>query len=496
MPGKATRLYLLLILLLSALLKCVVYLQNRSLFLDECNLSRNFVEKSYSALFGPLDYEQFAPPLYSCVAKFCTQLFGVHEFSLRLFSLLLGLGSLYLFYQLALKLFDNVVILYPVLLFGFSIFMLRYNTENKQYSADVFFALLFIWVCWNNKIILFRDFLMLGLAGAVSLWFSMPLAFILAGVGCYLFYEQFKSFAEGKSNYTSLLYVGMMIFLWLLSFALLYYFNLKEGIESKYLQDYHAKATLKWPTSLENIQQSYAVLRNLLSSMVGHPLLNRVWAAACIGLGIYTLLKRNIGKTILILVPIATCFLASLLNMYVLLPRLSLFLMPLFFLLIGLGAAQVYEKIMSEEGLKKYITLVVSLVLVVLTISGRSGIPYFVKSYQLEHSRPVIQELQQYPEQNLPVYVYHNGVPAYQFYTQLYEPNISISTPSVQYGIWSDQLPQLAATWKEKGFKKIWIFDSHTFGDELEKLKRELGQIGQVKEVLQAKNTDCYLVEL
>jgi len=72
MLGKTTKICTLLLLSLAALLRCIVYFQNRSLFLDEANLSRNIVEKPYWELFGQLDYEQFAPPFYSCAVKFCT----------------------------------------------------------------------------------------------------------------------------------------------------------------------------------------------------------------------------------------------------------------------------------------------------------------------------------------------------------------------------------------------------------------------------------------
>jgi len=398
-------------------------------------------------------------------------------------------------YKLTLKLFNNVVIVYPILLFGFTIFLLRYSTENKQYSSDVFFALLFLCICFNNKISSLRHYLGLGLLGAISIWFSMPLVFILTGVGAYLLYEGVLNRGVQKEN-MEIVYILMMGGIWLLSFALLFYVNLQESIGSKYLQDYHANSYLMLPTSFTKIKHSYIILRDLLSSMVGGSLIGRVWAAVCMLIAVVSLAKKDIGKLILLLLPVATCFFASVLDQFILIPRVCLFLMPLVFILIGLGASVLFERILKLEGVKKYVGLVLIGVAICVTVSGRTAIPYFVETYELEHARPVIQALHEHAENNLPVYVVHNGVPAYKFYTQLYEPQIEVPASSVEYGVWSDQLPQLATSWKEKGIQKIWIFDSHTFGEELEKLKKQLLEIGTITTTLQDENTDCYLIEL
>lgn len=491
--NKTTRSTAIGFILMAALLKCIVFFQNRSLFLDEANLSRNIVEKSYLELFSSLDYEQFAPPLYLWIVKFYTQLFGVHEFSLRLFPILLGLGSLFLMYKILIRLFDDWSILYPIILFGFSLFMLRYHTENKQYAADVFFTLLFIYLAFKYKFSNNKSLISLGVIGAISIWFSMPLAFILAGVGCAIFYKQF---IHSKDQTVSYLSYGFMIILWLISFGLFFFFNLKQSIDSKYLQDFHETAYLEFPTSVIAIKQSYAVLRDLLSSMVGPLLLVRIWAAICMLLGIFSLIKKDIGKAILMVIPIASCFFASMLHYYILIPRLSLFLMPILFILLGLGAAVFYKKIITLNGIKKQIALLLFLIPISFSIAGRSGIPYFVKTYELEHARPVLQQLQSYPEKQYPIYVVHNGVPAFKFYTEIYEPPINIAAPNIQFGIWSDNLRQMKNEWKSKGINSIWIFDSHTFGIEKIKLSQSIETIGTTIEYFEDSNTDCYLIEL
>lgn len=485
------RTLLISVLALSGLLRVIVYFQNRSLFLDEANLSRNIIEKPYGELFGSLDYEQFCPPMYACTVKLCTQIFGVNEYSLRLFSLLLGLASLYLFYRLVHRLFDSPMALYPILLFGFSIYLMRYQTENKQYAADVFFALLFLWIGLEKKINTWGQFLALGIAGGLGIWFSMPLVFVLTGLGCFLFYQQWIS----ENRVQRVLKWGSMATVWLASFAALYQVNLKASIGNKYLQEYYSNIYLEFPVSFEKMGQTFVVLREFLSNTTDHTVVPLVWASICWLLGIYVLVKKDLGKALLIGLPIASCYLASMLHQFILIPRVGLFLMPFYFILIGLGAEFIFNKIRQLNGVKKYVALVLILLAMVLSILGRTAIPYFFKTYELEHSRPVIQAIQVYPEKNIPVYVIHNGMPAFRFYTQLHEPPFEIEAPFIRFGVWSDQLPQLATEWKETGVRKIWIFDSHTFGEELERVNRDISLIGKTDTVIRASNSAGYLVE-
>lgn len=496
MVTKSTRIYAISLTLIAALLKLVVFLQNRSLFLDEINLSRNIVEKSYIDLFLPLDYGQFAPPLYSCTVKLFTQIFGIHEFSLRLFPFLLGLASLILFYKIVLKIFNNPIIIYPVLLFGLSIFLLRYGTENKQYACDVFFALLFICISLYQTISSIRSFVLIGIAGAIGIWFSMPLVFTLFGVGCFFLYKQFKQPVEKKWDRKKLIGIAIMIAFWLISFALIYFFSLKVSIDSKYLQDYHQHSYLQFPNSFVKFNRSWVIIKQLVSSLVGKHALLIIWALLCILIGTIKLIRNDIEKFILLLFPIGSCFIASILEKFILIPRVSLFLMPTFFILIGIGASEFYNKTMTLKGLKKYISLTIIIVAMFFTLVQRNGIIYLFKPYILEESRPLLKQIEQHPEQNIPTYVYHNAVPAFKFYTQYYEPKINLATPHVQYGVWSDQILQLANNWKLQGIQKIWIIDSHTFGDELKKLKKEISQFGNIITILEEKNSTSYLIEL
>ena len=74
------------------LLRLVVWGQARSVYLDEVNLLRNFLERDYAGLFRPLGYEQYAPPLFSVLMKAVVQALGTGERAIRLVPVLAGCG--------------------------------------------------------------------------------------------------------------------------------------------------------------------------------------------------------------------------------------------------------------------------------------------------------------------------------------------------------------------------------------------------------------------
>ena len=88
-------------LLLGCVLRIVRYAQNLPLWSDECFLAVNFINRGYLELLQPLDNGQIAPLLYLWVERLVIDLAGFSEWSLRLFPLLCGLGSMVLFWRLA-----------------------------------------------------------------------------------------------------------------------------------------------------------------------------------------------------------------------------------------------------------------------------------------------------------------------------------------------------------------------------------------------------------
>ncbi len=183
----ATRWIPLPILLLGVVVRIATWLQNRSLFLDEANLARNFCERDLWDFFRPLDHDQYAPPLFCFFQKCSVILLGQHEYALRLFPLLCGVASVFLFYYIAKRVIAGPWVLVAVLwIFCFSDFFLRYATEGKQYGCDLAVALGLVALSLRFAERPFRP-VWAAAVGATAVWLSMPSVFVLLGVGLFFF---------------------------------------------------------------------------------------------------------------------------------------------------------------------------------------------------------------------------------------------------------------------------------------------------------------------
>src|ERR1700722_20601703 len=163
-------------MLLGAALRFRQYLANRSLWLDEAMLSLNIVHRSFAQLWQPLDHKQGAPVGFLGIEKWAVTMFGTSEYALRLFPLLAGIVSIVLFYLLARRVVRSMAVPLALALFALSPTLIYYASEVKQYSSDVAVALLLVYLAVTKRILL------LGICGAVAIWFSHPAVFVLGGI--------------------------------------------------------------------------------------------------------------------------------------------------------------------------------------------------------------------------------------------------------------------------------------------------------------------------
>ncbi|MDQ3007587.1 MAG: glycosyltransferase family 39 protein, partial [Chloroflexota bacterium] len=220
-----------LILLAGALLRLRQYLTGRSLWLDEAMLALNIVNRNYSGLFQPLDYDQGAPIGFMLVEKTFSLIFGRNEFSLRLFPLLIGLASLWLFYLLLKRSKSGAGFWVALTLFAFNPRLIYYSSEVKQYVVDVAVTIALL-LC---ALPLFQQasrkaFATLAFVGALALWFSHSSLFVLAGIGLALFISYFQ-----KRDFTALGSIIGMGALWLADLALLYSLTLSDLRSNSYM---------------------------------------------------------------------------------------------------------------------------------------------------------------------------------------------------------------------------------------------------------------------
>ena len=135
------------IFLIGATFRLSQYIADRSLWFDEALLALNIINRSFSGLAQPLDYNQGAPLGFLLMQKLLTLLLGNADYVLRIFPLICGLFSFWAIYALAKRIFvERAAIIAAVVLFALSDRFIYYSSEVKQYSSDAFICLLLLQV--------------------------------------------------------------------------------------------------------------------------------------------------------------------------------------------------------------------------------------------------------------------------------------------------------------------------------------------------------------
>ena len=126
--------------LVGVALRLIQYLHHRSLWFDEAMLALNILNRSYSQLLKPLDYNQGAPVGFLFLERLVGTCCGFGEYALRLIPLIAGVCSLYLFYKVAQLLLPQKAVWIAIGLAAVSPHLIYYSSELKQYSTDVLVA--------------------------------------------------------------------------------------------------------------------------------------------------------------------------------------------------------------------------------------------------------------------------------------------------------------------------------------------------------------------
>jgi len=403
---------IVVILIFGILLRLTYYFQDYDLIIDEANIARNLFERNFAALFWPLSYEQYAPPVFLWIEKCFTLLMGYGEKALRLYPLLCGIASLFVFYKILSRRLPIHAYWYPLALFSMGNIYIKYSAQVKQYMPDLLIALLLIWAALiidtekmkKSKFILFWS----G-AGSLAVWSSMSSVFILAGIGCYYGWQCWKK------NVGKLIWpIWIPVFIWIGQFLIYYVLVLKAQISSDYLQHYHDDYFLfLFPSGSAEWRHNGTRLLSVMSQMGGFTVIALVFNTLLLGIGVYQIIRKKTGWIWLFGFPIVLVVAAAALRQYSLIERLILFMLPLGLVLTGFGM----ETIMQQKN--KIIKVVICIVSLVV-IKNESMLGIFRQYYGFHEITFGMSYLKDHHVDGAHLFIHDGCGPTYIYYTQLH----------------------------------------------------------------------------
>ncbi len=393
--------------------RVAVYLQNRNLMIDEANVAHNLYERGFAALAMPLSYEQYAPPVFLWITKCFTSVINYGEPALRLFPLLAGIASLFVLYAILKKMGASKSAWYAIALMAVGYIFIRYSSELKQYMGDVLVVLSLILLTLKIDIttISRRKFAITWiLIGSMAVWASMPSVFVLAGIGLYYWLQ-----GNGAKNFKTTALLGSISAVWVLQFAFYYIAILKDQANSAYLQNFHMDYFLyATPGNKEELVHNWNVVNGLINEAGGFTFLANAFHLLCIGIGLVVSIKTKDKRILLILVPLIAVAVAAALNQYSLLPRVALFTMPLFLILIAIG----FNALLS---IRYRMIALVPITIGAVCIISFSSISLAWKGYASEQLTDAIDfALNNKVRTGNQLYLHNGARPAFIYYTTIH----------------------------------------------------------------------------
>lgn len=468
-------------------LRLVVFYQNRSLFIDESNLARNIVEKSWTDFFQILDYYQYAPPLFLCIEKLSIGLMGANEYALRFWPLIAACLGLLLIWDITkrIKLLGYAPLI-PLTWMVFSPLLVRYSTEVKQYSTDVFVGLFLLW--WmvrqgpparlkagrtqDELVTKWPAHFYWALIGGLSVWLSMPSVFVLAGIGLLLVYEAWQ-----RRAITEIQRWLVVIGFWLINFAGYYFLILSKDLDKQALIDYHSQYffPLQW-YKWEAWLQAGTVFRSILRSAFGFTTLAYLLGGLGLLWGLQRLWQTKTFLFWLLLSPILICLAVSSLGFYSLIPRLTLFFIPFLWLIFAHAFSFSLEKSLFVPRQRALLPILGTIALLAI-LPLQHGYRYFYRPLLIEQIRPVLRLTGTAYQADDVIFVDHEAKPAFIFYQDLHTDRPFIPSQDIYLANWDDTPASWIANLAEN-HDRIWLVYSHLISAEaLGKLKQHLADI-------------------
>jgi len=398
------------------------YLQNRSLWHDECWPAVSIAGRSLRDIILQVPFVDEWPLLplgMSVPQKLATIFWGNHEYALRLFPFLWGVLAVVLFYQL-LKHYSLLTQLVALSFFALCERFIYFSAEAKQYSGDVLTAVVLYWfweqirregypVCrlWS-----------LGVLGFAGLWFSQTAVFLLAGLGAADLCAALRE--KGRVRFRDLLKPWL---LWLAGFGGVYFhvFRKLSGNDTIYGM-WEANFLPRPVLSRESLEWTFSKIIGIFDSSLDLTL--PVLAAGIFLYGCVRMFRSDRVRMVAYLAPLVLTFFAAALWVYPFHGRLILFAMPGVIVVLTSGIMGFLDK---RQSLLKVLGLVVFAVLIFHPL--RTAFVNLTGSWEFEDNRAVMKYYREHFQEGDSLALNRSAQFPYWYYTGSLDIDIRTSKP-------------------------------------------------------------------
>lgn len=419
------------------------YASNRSLWLDEAKLSRNFLGRNWLQLLSPLDHDQVAPIGYLWTVEgsfeLCRGLGLPVEYGLRLPSLVAFLGVAYLTWHLARRLTGSALAALCASAFVCSNpYALRYASEAKQYMLDTAVALLVFMVSLSvvgpvddqsgtrasqqprgaasglpaMETGALRTGARTGarkgtpaayaLFGAICIWLSNIAVLFLVVGGSHVVVHRFR--AEGSARW------AWAPVVWMASFGAYFALFVHGHPTRDFMVRYWQHAFLPWPPwspAMGPFVSSHLV--GMLSKQLAGPL----WAplvVALLGSIAWAIWRRNYRLASYASLPVLLHLALSGLSLYPFAARLTLYIVPVAGLLLGYIVGEVARAL----GQRRWVPILATIPWLVPLSVGASRFPFEKEEY-----KQTLAYVNAHWVDGQSVYVHTGARQAFEFYRSI-----------------------------------------------------------------------------
>jgi hypothetical protein len=473
------------IIAMSVIVRIVMYVKCRSLWLDEAFLAESIVTRNwFELLVPPLGNAQSAPIFYVIVLKLIGSIFGYSEFSLRIFSLFAFIGLLFcetMFLKRVLK-YNNYKTAFIIVISALLPSYIWYSNELKPYMSDALFivlAILLYFYYTEGKIKLH----ILTVLYILIIGFSSPSIFFIGGI---LFSEFLSAvFKKDKKQYFFVFISGTIVSV---VFCLYYFWWMLPVSEE--MKIYHDKP--------HGILDFIKELRMIFDARVSHSDSSIVmFLVPFAAFGFFSLCKSGNKIAYSVVLSLFLVFLASAIGYWPLTGRLWLFLPAIVLIFTPAGIDFIFNKIKHRKIADAIEYFLFSTILIFLFVNCFGYIGN--KMYFIEQEiNPLIYYVQRNIKEDEKLYVYPSAKFAFNYKNGYGSTKIgNVAKDNIIYGInrdeWNESVVgnELLSILENK--KNYLIFQHYWTG--IDSGLTVLKNYGTLTEVMNVYDTPLYYFE-